>query len=151
MATVLQPESFRGGCSFGTGLARFSHRHLWHRNPPRRAAQAPPGSAQSAGLTPRTRIAARHGGRLLNSSALTRCLERQATQGPWVCPPRLPGPGSSVTPTALADLGDGDNNHLLCLDTADTPVSVSFPGGIFTDPNDDLNPATSVAIRPGQS
>lgn len=53
-----------------------------------------------------------------------------------------------VTPVALADLGDGDNNHLLCLATADTPVSVAFPAGVFTDPNDDLNPATSVAIRP---
>ncbi len=55
-----------------------------------------------------------------------------------------------VTPRALADLGDGDNNHLLCLDTPDTPVSVSFPAGVFTDPNDDLNPATSVAVRPAR-
>jgi hypothetical protein len=46
----------------------------------------------------------------------------------------------------LADLGDGDNNHLLCLDTADQPVSVSFPAGIFTDPNDDLNPETEIAV-----
>lgn len=53
-----------------------------------------------------------------------------------------------VTPAALADLGDGDNNHLLCLDTPDTPVSVSFPAGVLTDPNDDLNPATRVAVRP---
>ena len=52
-----------------------------------------------------------------------------------------------VTPAALADLGDNDNNHLLCLDTADTPVSVSFPAGVFTDPNDDLNPETSVNVR----
>ncbi|MEO1700553.1 MAG: hypothetical protein AAFR71_00750 [Pseudomonadota bacterium] len=51
-----------------------------------------------------------------------------------------------ITPAALADLGDGDNNHLLCLDTSDTAVSVSFPEGVFTDPNDDLNPATSVAV-----
>jgi hypothetical protein len=49
-----------------------------------------------------------------------------------------------VAPTALADLGDGDNNHLLCLSTTDRPVSVAFPAGIFTDPNGDLNPATSV-------
>ncbi|MEL6169277.1 MAG: hypothetical protein AAFR35_11330 [Pseudomonadota bacterium] len=55
-----------------------------------------------------------------------------------------------VTPAALADLGDGDNNHLLCLDTADTPISVAFPAGVFTDPNDDLNPATSVAVLPAQ-
>lgn len=51
-----------------------------------------------------------------------------------------------VTPVALADLGDGDNNHLLCLGTADEPVSVSFPEGILTDPNDDLNPATAVDV-----
>lgn len=60
------------------------------------------------------------------------------------------GTAREITPAALADLGDGDNNHLLCLDTADTPVSVSFPEGGFTDPNDDLNPATSVAVRPQQ-
>lgn len=60
------------------------------------------------------------------------------------------GDGSrrEVAPVALADLGDGDNNHLLCLDTADTPIAVSFPAGVFTDPNDDLNPATSVAVSP---
>jgi hypothetical protein len=60
------------------------------------------------------------------------------------------GTEREITPAALADLGDGDNNHLLCLDTADTPISVAFPAGIFTDPNDDLNPATSVAVRPAQ-
>jgi hypothetical protein len=54
-----------------------------------------------------------------------------------------------VVPAALADLGDGDNNHLLCLDTPDTPVSVAFPAGILTDPNDDLNPETSVRLDPG--
>lgn len=51
-----------------------------------------------------------------------------------------------ITPAALADLGDGDNNHLLCLDTKDLPLSVSFPKGILTDPNDDLNPATSISV-----
>ncbi len=51
-----------------------------------------------------------------------------------------------VTPAALADLGDGDNNHMLCLDTMDRPISVSFPAGILTDPNDDLNPETSVFL-----
>jgi hypothetical protein len=58
------------------------------------------------------------------------------------------GAQRDITPMALADLGDGDNNHLLCLDTADTPVSVAFPAGILTDPNDDANPATSVAVLP---
>ena len=60
------------------------------------------------------------------------------------------GTEREITPAALADLGDGDNNHLLCLDTADAPLSVAFPAGIFTDPNDDLNPATSVAVRRAQ-
>ena len=60
------------------------------------------------------------------------------------------GTDREIAPAALADLGDGDNNHLLCLDTADTPISVAFPAGVFTDPNDDLNPATSVAVRPAQ-
>ena len=57
------------------------------------------------------------------------------------------GAEREITPVALADLGDGDNNHLLCLATSDTPVSVSFPAGVLTDPNDDLNPATSVSVR----
>ncbi|MDE0307384.1 MAG: hypothetical protein OXI87_21265 [Albidovulum sp.] len=51
-----------------------------------------------------------------------------------------------VIPFALGDLGDGDNNHELCLDTADQPLSVSFPAGILIDPNDDLNPSTTVHV-----
>lgn len=50
-----------------------------------------------------------------------------------------------ITPAALADLNDGDNNHLLCLDTTDTVVSVTFPAGHLTDPRDDLNPATTLS------
>lgn len=56
------------------------------------------------------------------------------------------GKPREINPVALADLGDGDNNHILCLDTADKPVSVSFPGGILKDPNSDLNPPTKVTI-----
>ena len=56
------------------------------------------------------------------------------------------GSRRTVTPAALADLGDNDNNHMLCLDTTDSPISVSFPAGILTDPNNDLNPATSVSV-----
>ncbi len=52
----------------------------------------------------------------------------------------------TVTPFALADLGDGDNNHLLCLDVAETPRAVSFPAGHLVDPNKDLNPDTSVNV-----
>ena len=58
------------------------------------------------------------------------------------------GDGSmdEIVPAALADLEDGDNNHLLCLDTADPAVSVSFPAGHLVDPNLDLNPDTHIAI-----
>lgn len=55
-----------------------------------------------------------------------------------------------ITPAFLADLGDGDNNHLLCLDTSDVPVSVSFPAGILTDPNEDVNPGTFRDVAPVQ-
>ncbi len=49
-----------------------------------------------------------------------------------------------ITPFALADLNDGDNNHLLCLDTTAQVVSVFFPGGHVTDPREDLNPDTAI-------
>jgi hypothetical protein len=52
----------------------------------------------------------------------------------------------TVAPFALADLGDGDNNHLLCLDAPGTPRLVSFPAGHLVDPNHDLNPDTSIAV-----
>ena len=51
-----------------------------------------------------------------------------------------------VSPAALADLGDSDNNHLLCLETEDIAVSVRFPAGYLADPNLDLNPETSVKV-----
>jgi hypothetical protein len=52
-----------------------------------------------------------------------------------------------VTPFALGDLGDGDNNHELCLDVAGAPQSVFFPAGYMTDPREDLNPATTIRIQ----
>ena len=52
-----------------------------------------------------------------------------------------------VTPFAIADLGDGDNNHALCLDVAGTPRAVHFPAGYMTDPNEDLNPETTVSVQ----
>ncbi|NOD48665.1 hypothetical protein GS624_15225 [Ruegeria sp. HKCCD5849] len=58
------------------------------------------------------------------------------------------GTRREVKPAELANLGDGDNNHMLCMDTKDQPISVSFPEGILTDPNGDLNPVTKVAITP---
>ena len=52
----------------------------------------------------------------------------------------------TVTPIAIADLNDNDNNHDLCLGIAGEPLSVSFPAGALTDPNEDLNPNTKVKI-----
>lgn len=51
-----------------------------------------------------------------------------------------------VSPIAIGDLGDGDNNHELCLDTEAPAVHVRFPAGLLTDPREDLNPATEVAV-----
>ena len=53
---------------------------------------------------------------------------------------------SSISPFALGDLGDGDNNHKLCLDVESTPLKVDFPEGLVTDPRDDLNPRTSIEV-----
>jgi hypothetical protein len=52
-----------------------------------------------------------------------------------------------INPIAFADLYDNDNNHLLCLDAADLPISVTFQEGLLVDPNHDLNPETSVLIN----
>ena len=60
---------------------------------------------------------------------------------------RANGKREQVTPFALSDLGDGDNNHKLCLDTTGTPQSVSFPAGLVTDPREDLNPATAIQVQ----
>lgn len=52
-----------------------------------------------------------------------------------------------VTPFALGDLDDGDNNHLLCLDTVGTPTLIHFSAGYLVDPNrDTLNPDTSIPV-----
>lgn len=56
------------------------------------------------------------------------------------------GSARTIAPFALGDLGDGDNNHLLCLDAAGTPTQVAFPAGHLVDPNGDLNPDTAVAL-----
>ena len=60
---------------------------------------------------------------------------------------RFAGSGSGSAPV-LADLGDGDNNHLLCFDTEVEPLEVRFPAGFLTDPRDDLNPETSAPVVP---
>ena len=55
----------------------------------------------------------------------------------------------SIPPTPIADLGDNDNNHLLCLDTSLPATAVTFPAGHLVDPNGDLNPATQVSVQQG--
>jgi hypothetical protein len=56
--------------------------------------------------------------------------------------------GATTAPAALADLGDMDNNHLLCLDRSGTPVRVSAAPGRFADPRGDVNPASTVTLSP---
>ncbi len=56
------------------------------------------------------------------------------------------GSVSTISPFALGDLGDGDNNHKLCLDVEGTPLKIDFPAGLVTDPREDLNPSTSIKI-----
>jgi len=60
---------------------------------------------------------------------------------------RPDGSREEVAPAAIAELGDRDNNHFLCLDTTDLAVSVSFPAGYLVDPNQDMNPDTSIAVK----
>ncbi len=59
---------------------------------------------------------------------------------------RADGITVEITPFALADLQDGDNNHLLCLDTTDLVKTVFFPEGYLTDPREDLNPDTMITL-----
>ncbi|ESQ75141.1 hypothetical protein [Asticcacaulis sp. AC402] len=49
-------------------------------------------------------------------------------------------------PFALADLNDGDNNHLLCMSSVERAQAVHFPAGYLIDPRDDVNPETSISI-----
>ena len=57
------------------------------------------------------------------------------------------GSQSQVSPAALAELGDNDNNHFLCLDTTTPATAVTFPAGYLVDPNGDLNAASKVMVR----
>ena len=56
------------------------------------------------------------------------------------------GSTDEVAPASLADLGDNDNNHLLCLDTTAPATAVAFPAGHLVDPNGDLNPDSRIAV-----
>ena len=53
---------------------------------------------------------------------------------------------SELVPFAIGDMGDGDNNHELCLERAGVPLHVEFPGGLVTDPREDLNPPTRTEV-----
>lgn len=53
---------------------------------------------------------------------------------------------TELVPFAIGDLGDGDNNHELCLDRAGLPLHVDFPAGLVTDPREDLNPHTRIEV-----
>ncbi|KPK37350.1 MAG: hypothetical protein AMJ65_14785 [Phycisphaerae bacterium SG8_4] len=53
---------------------------------------------------------------------------------------------AELVPYAIGDRGDGDNNHLLCLDRAGLPLRVDFPAGLVTDPREDLNPSTRIEV-----
>ena len=57
--------------------------------------------------------------------------------------------GRELTPMAIADLGDNDNNHLLCLDTQDPAIVISFPAGHLVDPNQDLNQRSQISVLRG--
>lgn len=64
---------------------------------------------------------------------------------------RPDGTVTEVTPYAVGDLHDNDNNHELCLDVAGTPLEVFFPAGALTDPNEDLNGDTRIAVTGRQA
>jgi len=57
---------------------------------------------------------------------------------------------TELVPFAIGDLGDGDNNHELCLDRAGMPLWVDFPAGLLTDPREDSNPRTRVTVTGNQ-
>ena len=60
------------------------------------------------------------------------------------------GTTAEVTPFAVADMGDSDNNHRLCLDVEGVPQAVFFPAGHVTDPREDLNPETRIELTPSK-
>ena len=53
-----------------------------------------------------------------------------------------------LSPFAIGDLNDADNNHLLYFDQSIIPQTLFLPGGLVIDPNDDANPNTTVTIVP---
>ena len=64
---------------------------------------------------------------------------------------RADGSLEVIQPDVLAELGDNDNNHLLCMNTVDPVVAVAFPGGYLVDPNQDRNPDTRIELTDGNN
>ena len=60
------------------------------------------------------------------------------------------GSREEIAPATLAELGDGDNNHFLCLNTTAPAISIAFPAGHLVDPNQELNPDTRVGVTSAQ-
>lgn len=48
-----------------------------------------------------------------------------------------------LSPFAIGDLNDADNNHLLYFDQSIIPQTLFLPGGLVIDPNGDANPNTT--------
>lgn len=115
-------------------LAEIVSKNEWSK--PGRGSACPPNTLQVI------RATWAGGVRLPNRASLgdaERVLYRVTVQRP-------DGTREEIAPAALAELGDNDNNHFLCLDTTDPAVSVSFPAGHLVDPNQDLNPDTRIAV-----
>ena len=53
-----------------------------------------------------------------------------------------------LSPFAIGDLNDNDNNHLLYFDQSIIPQTLFLPEGLVIDPNGDANPNTTVTIVP---
>ena len=53
-----------------------------------------------------------------------------------------------LSPYAIGDLNDNDNNHLLYFDQSIIPQTLFLPEGLVIDPNGDANPNTTVTIVP---
>lgn len=61
------------------------------------------------------------------------------------------GEVSQVSPFAVGDLNDNDNNDELCLAQAGSPVEVRFPAGLLADPNGDVNEDTRIRVGTGET
>lgn len=54
--------------------------------------------------------------------------------------------GTTISPSAIADLDDGDNNHVLCFDNEVRPKRVTLPAEVFSDANRNRNPFTTALV-----